>query len=186
MKRILAGTLLGLTSVVVIALGAIYTGVFNVAAFTQETGLARWIMRTGMEQSVRVRAKNIAVPLLTDSAMIRIGFDHYDEMCVTCHGSPAGGRSEAGQGLNPPAPNLAISARDWTPSELYWIIGNGIRMTGMPAFAPTHEPKEVWAMVAFLKKMVAMDSTQYSAMKMAVMEQPEETGHSEHHHHGED
>lgn len=56
----------------------------------------------------------------------------------------------------------------------------------MPAFAPTHEPKEVWAMVAFLKKMVAMDSTQYSAMKMAVLEQPEETGHSEHHHHGED
>ena len=74
MKRILAGTLLGLTSVVVIALGAIYTGVFNVAAFTQETGLARWIMRTGMEQSVRVGqpGTGLALARLGERGVVRV------------------------------------------------------------------------------------------------------------------
>lgn len=185
MKRIVLSLVLALTVVVVIALGAIFTGIYNVAASTQEIAPTRWLMRTTMEHSVSARAKNILVPSLADSALISIGFEHYNEMCVTCHGSPAGGRSEAGQGLNPPASDLGTSAKDWTPSELYWIISNGIKMSGMPAFGPTHEPKEVWAMVAFLKTMTDMDSTQYNAMKTASPEHDEGPGEPEHHHHGD-
>lgn len=186
MKRIVVSLVVAAAVVVVVALGAVNAGLFDVAASGQENALTRWVMRTTMEHSVRARAKEITVPSSSDSGLISIGFEHYDEMCVTCHSSPAGGRSEAGEGLNPPAPDLSASVRDWTPAELYWIISHGIKRTGMPAFAPTHEPNEVWAMVAFVERLSGMDSVQYAAMKISATERNEETGQSEHHHYEDD
>jgi mono/diheme cytochrome c family protein len=66
-------------------------------------------------------------------------------------------------GLNPPAPELSEAAGDWTPAELFWIVKNGVKMTGMPSFAPTHSDHELWAVVAFLEKLKKMDPAQYKA-----------------------
>ena len=122
---------------VVAVLGAVvftYSGAYNVAALTPSGGIVDWWVGTIMDHSVQAHARGISVPDLDSLALIAIGFDHYREMCVPCHGSPAGGISEAGMGLNPKAPELSEAARDWTPAELYWIVKNGVKMTGMPAF----------------------------------------------------
>jgi mono/diheme cytochrome c family protein len=131
-----------------------------------------------MDHSVRAHASGIEVPNLDDSSLVAVGFDHYNEMCITCHGSPAGGMSEAGMGLNPKAPELSEAAKDWSPAELYWIIKNGVTMTGMPAFAPTHSERELWAIVAFLQKLKTMTPAQYKAFA-STMAEPHEDHHSD-------
>ncbi len=141
----------------------IFTGAYNVAATASEGYFTRWVMSTTMEHSVKRQSSKIDVPNLQDSALIRLGFEHYNEMCVTCHGSPLGGRSEAGLGLNPPAPDLSVAVKDWSPAELYWIIKNGIKMTGMPGFGPTHDEHELWAMVAFVRNLPDMSPDRYRA-----------------------
>ena len=167
MKTIL-WTLLA-TFVVVIAGGLLimYGGTFSVAALSPRGGPVEWVLSTTMDHSVRAHATGITVPDLNDSSLIDLGFDHYKEMCITCHGSPAGGQSEAGIGLNPQAPELSEATRDWTPAELYWIVKNGVKMTGMPAFAPTHSERELWAIVAFLQKLKTMTPTEYKAFDSA-------------------
>jgi mono/diheme cytochrome c family protein len=70
--------------------------------------------------------------------MVRNGFDHYEDMCAGCHGGPGIERSEIGKGLNPPAPNLADAVPAWSPRQLFWIVKNGLKMTGMPSFAALH------------------------------------------------
>ena len=66
-------------------------------------------------------------------------------MCLTCHGAGTVDPSEIGEGLNPPAPDLTQpSVQSKTDGELFWIVQNGIRMTGMPAFGPTHKDEEIW------------------------------------------
>ena len=62
--------------------------------------------------------------------------------------------SEIGEGLNPPAPDLTQpSVQSKTDGELFWIVQNGIRMTGMPAFGPTHKDEELWTLVAFMRHL---------------------------------
>jgi mono/diheme cytochrome c family protein len=165
-----------------------YSGAYNVAALTPSGGIVDWLAGTTMDHSVQAHASGISIPNLDDSNLVALGFDHYKEMCITCHGSPAGGMSEAGMGLNPKAPELSEAAKDWTPAELYWIVKNGVKMTGMPAFAPTHSEKELWAMVAFLEKLKGMTPTEYKAFassKAEPGEDPQQEEGSEGHHHRE-
>ncbi len=163
MKKVLFTLAIFLFVLVGLGIVAIYTGAYDVSAAKPEASLTAWVLSTMMDHSVMRQAKGIVVPSLEDSALTSIGFDHYNEMCVTCHGSPSGGRSEAGRGLNPPAPDLSETAKDWTSAELYWIIKNGIKMTGMPAFGPTHDEHKLWAMVAFVQKLPGMTPEQYKA-----------------------
>jgi mono/diheme cytochrome c family protein len=72
--------------------------------------------------------------------------------------------SEIRKGLVPQPPKLQKSARRWTPSELFWIIKNGVKMTAMPAWGPTHSAEKIWSMVAFLQKLPDMTPVQYKEM----------------------
>ena len=85
-------------------------------------------------------------------------------MCVTCHGSPGTPASEIGQGLSPYPPELANETLEASDAELFWVIKNGIRMTGMPAFGLTHEDEDLWAVVAFLKTLPRLSQQEYQAM----------------------
>lgn len=150
----------------------VHSGLYSVAATSPDPRPIRWVFRTTSDNSVERHAKGIAVPSLTDSAMIREGFDHYNEMCVGCHGAPGVERSEIGKGLYPHGPNLAHSVKEMPPEELFWVTKNGIKSTGMPAFGPTHSDQKIWAIVAFLEKLPNMTPQEYKAyQKTAVNEE---------------
>jgi mono/diheme cytochrome c family protein len=89
-------------------------------------------------------------------------------MCVSCHGEPGKTPSEVGKGLNPQAPELSTTAGEWSDSEIHWIIRNGVRMTGMPAFGETHDEKEIWSLVAFIRTMADLSSEQYGRLAKAL------------------
>jgi len=147
-----------------LALGFLYSGLFDVAASSPDIGAVRWVVTTVREHSVARRLQGIQVPPLTDPALIRSGFLRYQESCVTCHGAPGVEASEIGQGLSPYPPELATVSGEANPKELFWIVKNGIKMTGMPAFGVTHTDPEIWATVAFLLKMPKMTPQEYQAM----------------------
>ena len=87
-------------------------------------------------------------------------------MCVTCHGAPGVDASEAGEGLNPPAPDLTTGkVQKRTDGELFWLVQSGIRMTGMPAFGPTHKDEEIWKIVAFLRRLPALSPDEARELK---------------------
>ena len=159
------------------ALAFIYSGLFNVAANTGDTGLLHWLLDTTREHSVERRMEAVKVPPLADPALIRAGFLHYRENCVTCHGAPGIEASEIGQGLNPYPPELATTSEEKDPRELFWIVKNGIRMTGMPSFGVTHTDQEIWTIVAFLVKMPKMKPPEYQAMVQAAAALGEEHHH---------
>ena len=160
MKKIIvtvAATLVAELIVFVIIVGSGLSGaLYNVSTLSSDSGFLRWIFSTTSDNSVKYHANGIEVRSLTDSSMIAEGFDHYNDMCVTCHAGPGLEKSEAGLGLYPQAPNLARSAKQLPPQYLFWVIKNGIKSTGMPGFAKTHSDSKIWAMVAFLEKMKAL------------------------------
>jgi mono/diheme cytochrome c family protein len=119
-----------------------------------------------MEHSVRLRAGGIKVPEnLNSQNNLDIGFEHYDAMCVMCHGGPGVPRDDIGQGIVPLPPLLTESADDWTAGQVYWIVRHGIKMAGMPAFGPTHSDEKLWAMTAFVKQLPSITAEQYQQLK---------------------
>lgn len=165
--------------VIVAGLGSLYSGVYNVAATEPDTALERWLFSTMMRRSVEARAAGIAVPDLKDPRKVQAGYWYYKEMCELCHGAPGAPPTEISQGLMPPAPELRAAASDWSDAELFWIVKHGIRMTGMPAWGPTHSDEQLWQIVAFLKKYPELSAAQYEAWGQPAGKPPKN------HHHGE-
>ena len=158
-----------------------FSGVVNVAATNPHNPLTEFVLGTTMDNSVRHHAKGIAVPPLDSEQVVMDGFRHYREMCVGCHLAPGINSTEIRKGLLPEPPKLQEAVEEWKPNELFWVIKNGVKMTGMPAWGPTHSDAKIWAMVAFLEKLPHMTAEQYQEMdKMAGPDEDDE-----HHHDGD-
>jgi len=162
---------------VVVGFVVMFSGVVDVGATNRHNFLTQFVLSTTMDNSVRHHAKGIKVPPLEDPDMIMDGFRHYREMCVGCHLAPGIRNSEIRQGLTPEPPKLQEAVEEWKPNELFWVIKNGVKMTGMPAWGPTHSDQKIWGMVAFLQKFPHMTAAQYKEMD-------EKAGPDEDHDHG--
>jgi mono/diheme cytochrome c family protein len=53
--------------------------------------------------------------------------------------------------MQPIPPRLWKSTADMSPSEVFWVIKNGIKMTGMPSWKKEHNDRDIWDIVAFVK-----------------------------------
>jgi mono/diheme cytochrome c family protein len=143
------------------ALAFIYSGVYDIAATTPHYDVTGRVLRTVMERSIKREARNVSVPDLDDPEKVHRGFKNFHEMCVICHGAPGTEPSQLSKGLYPQAPDLAKAAKGWTPAELYVITKRGIKMSGMPAWEPTHTGEELWELVAFLRLLPGMPVAEY-------------------------
>jgi hypothetical protein len=92
------------------------------------------------------------------------GVNDFEEMCVQCHGAPGKRPAAVGQGLNPPAPDLAESANKMTAAELFWVTKHGIKMTGMPSWGKTHEDDALWPVVALMTALPDLDAAAYDRL----------------------
>jgi len=150
-------------------LAFIYSGLFDVAASEPHWSMTRWVLETARTRSIKVHAAAIQVPpRLVDPAQLLIGTEHFAAHCAVCHGAPGVPKGDIGQGLSPQPPNLAHSSERYTSSELFWIIKHGIRMTGMPAWGD-HSDDELWATVAFLRKLPEMTPEDYAKLVAQVV-----------------
>ena len=143
------------------ALVAIF-GLYNVAADSPHLALTRDFIGFARERSIEARSEDIKVPPLTDAKMIADGASDYDAMCTGCHLAPGMKENEMRPGMNPKPPILAATPGE--PSEQFWIIKHGIKMTGMPAWGVTHSDAEIWNIVAFLQKLPKLSPSQYRAL----------------------
>ena len=157
---------LGIIILLTIVTGAalIYSGVVSVAAKEPHYPLVRRFLQTAKLYSVQHHTDgDVKAPHLNDPSLIRAGYEHYRETCLSCHGAPGVPPSDVGKGLRPSPPELAKDVYPWTDTELFWIIDNGIKMTGMPALGLTHSREELWAIVAFVKKLPHMTPEEYQS-----------------------
>jgi mono/diheme cytochrome c family protein len=152
--RFLAGIVAGVMFVAVGAGALLLTGSFDAAATKPPSKMEKRIAGVALTRWVKRRAPKAQNPFAGSAEAVQAGLVHYKEMCVTCHGAPGVDPSEIGEGLNPPAPDLTLAGvQGRTDGELFWLVQNGIRMTGMPAFGPTHKDEDVWRIVAFVRHL---------------------------------
>ena len=162
--KILVGFFLAIAMLAITGLGVIYSGAYKIAATVPHTSIGSWILDTTKRRAIKVQGRGIQAPERFSDEQVRQGFKQFNEMCVTCHGAPGMEPSEVGKGLLPQPPNLVEVVRRWDRPHLFWIIKNGIKMTGMPGFGPTHSDSEIWDIVAFVETLPNMTAGQYGGM----------------------
>jgi mono/diheme cytochrome c family protein len=164
MKKIIFTVIVTLVFILIVFTAYMYSGTYDVSQLTPHNAITKWMIRTTQHFSIKKRLKDVKVPPLNDTTMIVQGFAHYNEMCVICHGAPGKNPDEMVQGLYPKPPKFYMSDDMPEPDESFWIIKNGIKMTSMPAFGPTHTDKNIWAITDFLlNKMNKMSPEEYIA-----------------------
>lgn len=166
-KRAILTLAAAIAVLAVVAVAVIYSGGYNVAATTGHTKPVEQALRTMMMRSVVAHARNVTPPPdfnAQDRELAEHAAGHYEMMCRTCHGAP--GKKPDPWQLYPPAPDLADALRvtNWSDAEVFWIIKNGIKDTGMSAFGGSHSDEDIWGLTALIRQLAKTTPEQYLAM----------------------
>ncbi len=116
-----------------------------------ETVLARITHRLAIPHGAR-DARN---PIAASPESLRDARLHFADHCAICHGNDGSGDSMMGKGLYPKPPDLrSAETQKLSDGELFWIIENGVRFTGMPAFGGDQNHQEdSWKLVIFIRHL---------------------------------
>lgn len=131
---------------ILILLGLVLIGIaVAISASVLHGGLSAKATPTRLEAFVARNARHLAIPgnarlaqnsVLDSEEIQREARLHFADHCAICHGNDGSGDTPIGSGLYPKPPDLRKQAtQDLSDGELFWIIENGVRFTGMPAFS---------------------------------------------------
>jgi mono/diheme cytochrome c family protein len=130
-------------------------------------------------------ARRLAVPRAGRDAINPIPFSaeafadaraHFADHCASCHGNDGRGNTELGLHLFPRAPDMRLNdTQRLTDGEIYWIIENGVRLTGMPAWGDGtgHDP-DTWKLVHFVRHLEDLTAEQLKEMEALNPKSPSE------------
>ena len=125
----------------------------------------RWFLQFAKRRSVTLYGLGIRAPYSLDSPELIVkGAGAFETTCRACHGAPPDPRSRLAFGMDPPPPNLQSIVGTWNDSEMFLIVKHGIAFTGMPAWPDSGRDDEVWAMVAFLRRLPGLDAAEYNRL----------------------
>ena len=153
-----------------------WSGLYSVAASRGHWPPVEWFLTYVMRNSVKTHAFGIDPPQLKSRQLILLGAGHFHSECASCHGAPGFPPGVAAQQMLPLPPDLGDASTQWRDRELFWIIKNGLKYTGMPAWPSLERDDEVWAVVAFLKELPSLNATQYRELALGGLQVPPRSG----------
>jgi cytochrome c553 len=152
----------------VVAMMMAWAGIVDIRASTGHWRATDWFLHWAMRSSVRTAALSVTPPDLNHPDLLPAAAGHFERGCAICHGSPAARRTPTVRSMLPPPPELASVVERWTDAQLFEIVKHGIRYTGMPAWPSASRDDEVWAMIAFLRRLPGMTAQDYHALSGSV------------------
>ena len=158
-------SVIGALAIILAIAAAVYFfgGYYNVAATQPEGGIVAWTLEQVRTASIDRHATEQPPIPLDDMATIEAGARAFAARgCVNCHGGPGVTWAKFSEGLRPDPPDLKDVANELAPAQIFWIIRNGINMTGMPSFNLVNaSDQELWTITAFVKKLPGVSETDY-------------------------
>jgi mono/diheme cytochrome c family protein len=138
--------------------------------------LERMLARTARRWAVPANERDAVNPVAFSAEVFVESRAHFADHCATCHANDGGGRTEMGRNLYPRAPDMRLpDTQTLTDGELYWIIENGIRLTGMPAWGSGRaDDADTWKLVHFIRHLKDLTPADLKAMQALNPKSPDE------------
>jgi mono/diheme cytochrome c family protein len=149
---------LGMASLAVVVLAAGAVVIFSSHGFSareEPTGIERRLAKITRTAALPADAKNRANPVSNTLEVLTEARAHWADHCAACHANDGSGESEMGKRLYPPAPDMRLAGTQRKSNgELFYIIQNGVRLTGMPAWGGSdHDEEASWKLVCFIRHL---------------------------------
>jgi len=159
--RLLA--LIGALGIVVAIAAAVYFfgGFYNVAAQDDPAPVAWALIKVRMASVDRHATVNPPAGYDTPEKIQAGAKTFLAAGCTNCHGGPGVDWAKFSEGLHPGPPDLKEVVPNREPRHLFWVVKNGINMTGMPSFADAIKDEDIWPLVAFLKKLPSVSDADF-------------------------
>ena len=153
---------------IIVAIGAsvfFFGGFYSVAGTAEDSSAVTWALTKVRTASIDRHAQDQPPSSINEAASVQAGAKAFAAHgCPTCHGGPGVSWAKFSEGLHPDPPDLKEVVGDISPAQLFWVVKNGINMTGMPSFAQAGaKDEEIWSIVAFLKKLPSVSEADYKA-----------------------
>jgi mono/diheme cytochrome c family protein len=142
-----------------------FGGLYSVAGTAGDPAIVTWALTNVRTVSINRHAQDQPPASISDAARVQAGAKAYAAQgCPTCHGGPGVSWAKFSEGLHPDPPDLKDVVNDLSAAQLFWVVKNGINMTGMPSFAQAGaSDDEIWSIAAFLKKLPGVSEADYKA-----------------------
>jgi mono/diheme cytochrome c family protein len=118
---------------------------------------------------VPASARKATNPLHASAEILKQGMDHWADHCATCHANNGSGDTEMGRNFYPRAPDMRTAeTQSLGDAELYYIIRNGVPLTGMPAWGDSslgNSDSQTWALVSFIRHLPTLRPGEIAAME---------------------
>ncbi len=108
--------------------------------------------------AIPIEADNVKNPIPASDAVVQDGQHGFVLSCAICHGTDGHARASLGLAMYPPAMDLTSPhVQHWSDAQLFWIIQNGVRLTGMPAWKTMISENDSWKLVQFIRALPKLD-----------------------------
>jgi mono/diheme cytochrome c family protein len=158
---------IGALAIILAAVAGIFFfgGFYDVAAAVDDPSFVKWALIRTRTASVAHHEGELGDPplALDDQKVIQEGARNFANAgCVHCHGGPGVKWSKFSEGLNPDPPDLKDVAGERSAKAIFWVVKNGIRMTGMPSFSKAGlTDDQIWHLAAFVKAIPKVSEADY-------------------------
>ncbi len=126
------------------------------SAADEPSALEKAMARSVRRLAVPGGATNEKNPLPVSPDNLKAGNEIFTARCAGCHGIDGSGQTKVGRNLYPKPPDLRSSpSQDLSDGEIHYVIQNGVRLTGMPAWGNPHEEPgdSIWKLVLFIRSL---------------------------------
>ena len=178
MRALLKAVVLMIVLAAVLATAAVlYVWRAGLSAREQPGRIETYIAGRVRQLAVARRARDLVNPVPRSPEAVADGLAHFADHCASCHANDGSGNAEIGRNLFPRAPDMRLEAtQQLSDGELFWIIENGIRFTGMPAWSTgDREGEEAsWRLVHFVRYLPHLTPADLTRMEVLNPRSPEE------------
>lgn len=133
----------------------------------EPSALEKFAAETMRAISMPSSAKALKSPTRIDDDRLAEARMHWADHCAICHANDGSGNTPIGKGLFPKPPDMRTKVtQSKIDGELFFIIENGVRLTGMPAWGSDgSHSDESWALVAFIRQLPNLTPEEIKAME---------------------
>jgi len=182
MRNFILGIIVTIVVLAIVGSGLALLGFLPTRANAAPPDWERHLAMSALDNAVDRHAPWVNNPVPPTDENLIDALKIYTMNCAGCHGGIDRKPVELGRSFYPPAPNFILHPPDDPEWHIYYVIHNGVRYTGMPAWDKTLSETDMWKVTALLSRLEKLPpAVQEYWKKAGGAPASESEGGSEHH-----
>lgn len=140
----------------------------GISARSEPLAIEALLARSLRRLAIPASARDAVNPVPATEEALAEGRAHFADHCAQCHANDGSGRTAIGQNLYPKAPDMRTrDTQNLTDGDIFYLIFNGIRLTGMPAWGAedAQSTAETWKLVHFIRQLPHLSDAELMEME---------------------